>query len=246
MEKELLERALSVIQKGEKRVLVYKSKKYYLFWKNGLCISCIRSGFKRYLAKKIIELLEDNEIIIFENSSIIQAKDLIRKINVAQPYFFKRENEIVYLGKTRPYSIFDIGKIPEDFFRNNSWIIPIKPKYFERIAIGIKKFEIRKNIPKLMREGDYLFLWVGKRGIKGFFKIKKIERVEKKKIDILLAGVSRKELEKYLRKQKEAYLIRIGKFKELKDYYKPQDLRIQNFILITHRPSLIEKILSLL
>lgn len=237
----LLPKALEVFKKGEKRVVEKSGRKFYLFWYNGLCISLKRISCKKYPISLIRKRIERDDLILF-------CDEIVEEIpEVDGEFYFFRSNRLVYVGKEKPFSLYDMGRIPYEFFRRNVWTVSIKGKFIDRIMCGVKSFEIRKEIPKGLKKGDFVFVYRVGKGFQGYFEILEIKKEKVRKIwrdykDLI--GISQKEFKRYFGRYEYGYLIGIKKFYKFGEIKRIEGLKVpSNFYLISEIPGTIERLL---
>ncbi len=238
----LVKLALNIVKDGERRVLEKSKKKFYLFWKEGICISATRVSSKKYSVDWIKKQIKSGDIKIFEDN-------IVEELDVDEGrFYFHRAGRIVYVGREKPFQLYDIGKIPYEFFRRNVWTLSIRGKFLDRILSGSKVFELRKEIPKDLKEGDIVFVYRSGKGFQGYFEISEIKREKVSKIWEKyrhLIGISSKEFREYFKKYEFGYLIGIKRFYKLREVKRIPGFRVpSNFYLISERPSLIEELLK--
>ncbi len=240
--KNLLPTILEVFKKGEKRVIEKRKKKFYLFWSNNLCISTTKVSARKYSITWIKKQIKKGDIILFND-------EIVDKIGVSEgEFYFHRAGKVVYVGREKPFYLYDFGRIPYEFFRRNVWTLSIRGKFVDRIISGHKVFELRKEIPKDLKEGDFVFVYRVGRGFQGYFEISEIKKVKVSKIweeYRHLIGISSKDFRRYFKGYEFGYMIGIKRFYKFKEIKRIKNFRVpSNFYLISERPSLIEELLS--
>lgn len=239
--KNLLEILLETYRKGEKRVVEKANKKFHLFWYNNICVSATKVSAKKYSINWIKKQIRKGDLIVFNDK-------IVDEIEIEEgEFYFHRAGSILYIGKEKPFYLYDLGKIPYEFFKKNIWTLSIRGKFVDKIISGHKVFELRKEIPKNLKEGDFVFVYRVGRGFQGYFEISEIKKEKVSRIwDNYrhLIGISSKEFRKYFRGYEFGYLIGIKRFHKFKEIKRIKDFRVpSNFYLISERPSLIEELL---
>jgi len=240
--KDLMEILLEIYRKGKKRTIEKANRKFYLFWHGSICISATKISTKKYSISWIKKQIKKGDLIIFNDK-------IVDKFEIKEgEFYFHRMGSVIYVGKEKPFSLYDIGRIPYEFFRKNVWTLSIRGKFIDRIISGHKVFELRKEIPKSLRDGDIVFVFRVGKGFQGYFEISEIKKEKVSKIwkDYRnLIGISSKDFRMYFRNYEYGYLIGIKRFYKFKEIKKVKSFRVpSNFYLISEKPGLIEKLLN--
>jgi len=121
-------------------------------------------------------------------------------------------------------------------------LLPIKPEYTEKIFSGVKKYEFRRQMPKLMIKKVFVYECSPSKSIVGWFTIKRILSGSPEKIwDICgdLGGIEKRKFFSYCNGRSLIYAIEIDKVYKFTPPINPFEIYSnfkppQNYLYLDH------------